>query len=187
MGTNETKSTSAPVSANDRLNAYNAFMSPQYYNAGSVSSDYGMNMGANLGPDYSSPGFKSMSGGDYDRLEQNIVASRTAPLESAWKVREGDINQQMADRGIWASGAPIKVQNETFARDFLPAYQQAGAEAAVQRYGAQAAETAAQNAFNQKEAEQQWNAGWRRPDFAAGIYNGTGGVISSSSGGGWSI
>ena len=302
MGSNNTASSSRPLTADERRDAFNTGMesfntaAPNLVNQ--TSTGYSLNApaysrtpitdpGAAKGATYNDPGSavnasysdpgaarsamfsdvgdaRTMSGGDYDRLEQSMVASRTAPLERAWSLRKQDIDQSMADRGIWASGAPVQVQQEEFEQSFLPAYTQAGAEAATQRYGAQAnelqalnqfalsranetnqfnlADTAAQNQYqlsrageenqfglsnaaaqnqfalskaneanqfglsntanqnqynlsragmlneaNMTEQDREYQAKWRPLDFAQGLYNNTGGVISSSSGGGWSI
>jgi len=138
---------------------------------------------------YQSPEFKTLTGGDYDRLEQNIVASRTAPLERAWSLRKGDINQEMSDRGLWSSGAPIQQQGKEFEQSFLPAYQQAGAEAAAQRYGMQADETMKGNAFASEEANRAYNSKWRVPEFIGSAWSGNQGQVShgSQSGGGWNF
>lgn len=45
----------------------------------------------------------------------------------------------------------------------------------------------ARNAFNTEQAKQQYESQWRPADYKAGLWNGTGGIVSSSSGGGWSI
>ncbi len=137
---------------------------------------------------YTPQEYQGMGNGDYNALEQSIIASRQAPLDHAWKVRSDQIAQDAADKGLWASGVPMQIQRREFDTNFTPAYLQAGAEAATQRYGLQSQDMAARNAFNQSEEQRRLDATYRPMDFLQGLYNGTGGVISSSSNsGGWSI
>jgi hypothetical protein len=49
------------------------------------------------------------------------------------------------------------------------------------------AQAGAENTFNTDQAEKQYNAKWRPLDYLQGVWNGTGGSISSSTGGGWSV
>ena len=46
--------------------------------------------------------------GDYDRLEENILSSRYAPLDRARDVAREDFNQSASDRGIWSSGLALE-------------------------------------------------------------------------------
>jgi hypothetical protein len=117
--------------------------------------------------------FKTLANGDYTRLEQQIAASRMAPVNSAWDVRKGEINNEMAKRGIFNSGAGIQAQNKEWRTSVLPASVQAGSDAATQRYGQQAT-----------DLNHQWAAQWRRPEFLAAMFNGTNAQVSQSQGGG---
>jgi hypothetical protein len=172
----------APVSANERLRTLDALWSPTYVNTGwqyrPDETKTGMNL-QDITPQASD--FKTLANGDYNRLEQQIAASRMAPVNASWGVRSGEIDQEMAKRGIFNSGAGIAAKNKEWRTSVLPASVQAGADAATQRYGQQAT-----------DLNNQWNAAWRRPEFLAAMYNGTNAQVSSgtnltSSDGGYSL
>jgi hypothetical protein len=136
---------------------------------------------------YTAPEYKALNNGDYNALEQNIIQSRTAPLDEAWRKSRETINQDAADRGLWSSGVPIKNEQDFYAQNFLPAYQQAGADAAVQRYTMQQQDLQNQNSANMENAQRQYESPWRFLDYGQGLYNQTGGVVSSGGSSGWSI
>lgn len=214
MGSNDTSSKSRPLTAAERESAFNTGIynlarltggeTPDVMSRGEYGRSKGLK-GKDLDTaygrytqgqyreaepqfaEYESPEARTLGGGDYDRLEQQILQSRTAPLDAAWSRRGKEIDQDMADRGLWSSGVGIQAKNDTFAQDFLPAYTQAGGEAATQRYGAQMQENQSQNAQDMENASRKFDSKWRPFDALMGLYNGTGGVVSSSQGGGWSI
>jgi hypothetical protein len=136
---------------------------------------------------YDAPEYQALEGGDYDALERNIITSRTAPLDEAWRKSRETINQDAADRGLWSSGVPIKNEQDFYAQNFIPAYQQAGADAAVQRYGMQQQDLQNRNSANMENAQREYEAPWRFLDYGQGLYNQTGGVLSSGGSSGWSI
>ncbi len=158
-------------------------------------------------PIYDSGDAKQMAGGDYDRLEQSIVTSRLAPLMEAYGQQSSKLDSDLAKRGIYSSGAATQAQNDLMA-SFLPQVTQAGADAATQRYGMQqqdlnslnqynlsragslnsATQAAAQNAnsFNMENANRQYASAWKPAEYGAGIYNGTGGTVSTT-GSGWNF
>lgn len=176
MGSNETSSTSRPVSTADRADAFDAgwyrMSDPKY----TVPIE-----------GYKAPQLERAAGGDYDRLERSIVDSRTAPINRAWDLERESINQEMADRGLWASGVPAQRMQQRFEQAYMPAFKQAGAEAAQQRYGLEADERARMNQAALDIANREYDSRWRPLDYKSGIWNNTGGVVSSSTGGGWSI
>lgn len=176
MGSNSTESKSTPVSPEQRAATY------QQGIKNISESQNAMPWAA-----YEAPNRETLSGGDYNRLEQNIVTSRMAPIQSAMDRRFRDIDQSMSDRGLYTSGLPDQAKNRVMAENFLPAITQAGAEAATQRYGMQSAENQAGNTFNLENAKQKYDSDWRPKEYLQGLWNGTGGTISSSTGGGWSI
>lgn len=156
---------------------------------------YGMNsMGQSLPAlgamaQYNTPAYQGLANGDYDRLEQNIVTSRTAPLYAAYQTQSGQLDSDLAKRGIWSSGAAVQAQND-LTNSYLPQLTQAGAEAANQRYALQQQDLSSKNAFNMENANRQYNAQWTPFDKAMGVWNGTGGTVSTSSGssgGGWNF
>lgn len=191
MGDNSTSSTSTPLTGEQReaiysfarKNLQNEMPGPDAYQAPTMASTRGP---------------QTLSNGDYNRLEENIRNSKYSGLDRAWDQRKSDINQDAADRGIWASGVPTQVMAEEYRTNFAPQYAAAASDAATQRYALQSGENkdvnaydlnAANqiNAFNLNRADKAYESKWRRADYNQGLWNQTGGAVSSSSGGGWSI
>ncbi len=149
-------------------------------------------------PQYSDPGAaKTLSGGDYDRLEQSILQSRTAPLDRQYALDREMLDESLAKRGIWSSGLAARAQNDLSER-YAPAYAQAGGEATAQRYGMQSGELAnlnnyalqqagARNAYDMENANRLYQSLWRPADYLAGLWNGTGGSVASSSSFGFNV
>jgi hypothetical protein len=174
-GSTSNNSNTNPLTAKDRLDTLNALWSPTYSQQGwggqgQPTTAQGLNLQA-ITPTASD--FQTLGNGDYNRLEQQIAASRMAPVNAAWDVRKGEINSEMAKRGIFNSGAGIAAQNKEYRTSVMPAAIQAGADAATQRYGQQAA-----------DLQNQWAAKWKQPEFLAAIFNGTNAQVSQSQGGG---
>jgi hypothetical protein len=165
-----TQSTNTPLTPTERMNTLNAAWNPTFKGGGSMfgpdTTQQGLNL-QSITPQASD--FKTLANGDYARLEQQIAASRMAPINAAWDVRKGEINNEMAKRGIFNSGAGIAAQNKEYRTSVMPAAIQAGADAATQRYGQQAT-----------DLNNQWNAQWRRPEFLAAMFNGTNAQVSNS-------
>jgi hypothetical protein len=171
----QNSTTTNPVTPKDRLDTMSALWSPTYQQQGWMgqgqpTTAQGMNL-QSITPQASD--FKTLANGDYARLEQQIAASRMAPVNAAWDIRKGEINNEMAKRGIFNSGAGIQAQNKEYRTSVMPAAIQAGADAATQRYGQQAT-----------DLNNQWSAQWRRPEFLAAMFNGTNAQVSQSGGGG---
>ena len=148
-----------------------------------------------LAPQYRTPGYvytgapRTMSGGDYNRLEDSIVSSRWAPLQRYESQVRDRTDEDLNRRGIWSSGVATQAQND-ITEQFLPQYTAAGAEAAAQRYGMQsqeqqflnqltAQEADRETAYRQAEAQQQFASQWAPLEYLMGLYNQTGGAISS--------
>ena len=169
MGTNATSSVSMPTTAVDRANLYDAFMSSKYNNIYGTQQQ-GLNMSSQVpqfspydqnttldaqytGPtdfkgQYADPGtlgdtYQRLSNGDYNALEAALLKSNTAGLDQAWADRGGQIEADMAKRGIWRSGAPLTAKSQAYSKEFAPQYTAAAANAASQRYGLQSAENTA--------------------------------------------
>ena len=171
MGSSGSSNTSRPLTADERLDSYNAGM-------GAIKPEYAY---------YEKPTMQTLSDQDYNKLEQSIVDSRTAPLDRAWQLERDSINQEMADRGLWSSGVPAQAMQKRYEDAYIPQFKAAGAEAATQRYGMQANELAQINQANLDTASKEYESKFRPLDYQAGLWNNTSGVISSGSSGGWSI
>lgn len=167
MGSQESKSSSAPVTAAQRLETYQA-------GQGAIQADNSMYGGSG----YVAPRQERLGEGDYAQLR--------AGLEAPIRRREGqalqDTDQAMADRGIYTSLNALRARNDTAER-FDPQYTEAGAATTQMK----AADIAAANAAAMENANRKYEASWRPADYKAGLWNGTGGVISSGTSGGWSI
>jgi hypothetical protein len=155
-------------------------------------------------PEYQAPAFASagtasrLSGGDYGRLENSIRESQWAPIEALKTQRFSDIDQEMADRGLYTSGVGADTKESIFARDFLPAYTQSANQAVATRYGLEQADNTAANAFNLQNAgmTNQFNlqdsagrnaAQWAPLEYLLGLYNQTGGTNSRGSSSSWNM
>lgn len=198
MGSNTSTSTSAPLSAKHRTNLYESAMSnltkyaPQYLKNGTFS-----------GPEYTRPAYqgagdaRTLTGGDYNKLQSDLLQGNVAGLDYAKAQDTSKLNDSLAKRGVWSSGMAQKAIND-LDNSYAPAYAQAGANATQQRYNLQSGENQAlnqyglnsaqmANQFNSAQAQQEYESKWRPADYLAGIWNGTGGTISSGNAGGWSI
>jgi hypothetical protein len=154
-------------------------------------------------PEYQVEGYQQagpyfqLGGGDYNRLEDSIVASRMAPLDYAQGKERERTDAELNKRGIFNSGAAVQAQGDVTDR-FLPQYTQAGAEAATQRYGLEANDLSglnqfrandanAYNAYNLTNADKRYTANKNNLDYLARLWEGTGGQTSGSSGFGQSV
>jgi hypothetical protein len=171
MGNNETQSTSAPITAQDRLKTY-----------GAAEQAMGSN---NMGDSYKAPQTERLSV-DYDQLQGDVTKGYTAGLDYAKGQDVKNFNNSAGAKGIWSSGLAVKGEQDINA-GYAPQYAKAGADATNQRYQLQTGDIAASNANKSNIADKQYESSWRPADYKAGIWNGTGGISSSSKGGGWSI
>jgi len=178
MGSNKTQSNSAPVSPEERQRTYQAAMSNLY---GWLPRD-----DAGFVSEYQPYTAERVSGGDYNKLQGDLLSGYTAAIDRAKSQDSERLDSDLAKRGIWSSGLAVRAQNDLDER-YIPQYASAGANATQARYGLQTQELTNVNALNSAEKDRAYQSQWRPADYLAGIWNGTGGVISSSNGGGWSI
>ena len=162
MGSNKTQSTSAPVTAADRLKSYNAGM-------GAMNPNYAS---------YEDPQTERLGAGDYE----NVRAGLEAPIARQQELALKHNDQNMSDRGIYTSLNAIR-SNDNTRETYAPQFAATGAALA----NLKAQDIAASNANKLTVADKQYESKWRPEDYKAGIWNGTGGVVSSSTSGGWSI
>lgn len=147
-------------------------------------------------PQYDSPGYAeagnpwTISGGDYDRLEQSIIDSRWAPLQRYESQVRQQTDEDLNKRGIYSSGVATQAQGDV-TEQFLPQYTASGAEAATQRYGLQSAEqamlnqlaaddAAKRNVFNLEQANRNYASAWAPYEYLAQLYNQTGGQVGAT-------
>jgi hypothetical protein len=230
-GANSSESSSRPLTAGERFGNFAGALAalspsavrPEFDSSGNVLNQedvvntgrFGFNDIARYStPDYEKaqivdPGnVERFAGGNYDRLEQSILKSRTAPLERALSLAEAGTDADAAKRGIWSSGLAIQ-SKQALADKFAPELRAAAADAATQRYGAEQADVNAANQYNQgrastlnqagqfgsaqknsfemENANRRYNAQWAPANYLSGVYNGTGGAFSNASGGGWNF
>jgi hypothetical protein len=167
MGSQDSKSSSAPVDAATRLDTYNKGTQAIQ----SDTSNYG-------GEGYNAPVYERLGEGDYRRVSEGLNAGTTRQQQLALEAND----QAMADRGIYSSLNALR-SNASVREGYAPQF--AANDAAVVQMKAQ--DIAGANAAAQDAAKQKYEASWRPADYKAGLWNGTGGVISSGSSGGWSI
>lgn len=192
MGDNSTSSTSRPLTAAERNELYATGMGNM--NAHVTKA---MNTGTDEAETFDPGAAKQLANGDYDALERSIVDSRMAPLSRAMALERDRSDADVAKRGLFSSGIGVRAQGDVTER-FAPTIAQAGADAATQRYNLQASDLNNANQYNvgratlmntvagQRKTDQRNNA-WRPAEYMQGMWNGTGGVVSQGSGGGWSI
>lgn len=174
-GSNSGSNSSRPLTGPERAQAFN-------YGISSVQGGLSQLPYAQ----YTETAPRTLSGGDYDRLEQSIVESRTAPILRQYTLAKDRLNEDLASRGIWSSGLATRAEGDLYERT-LPVLSAASGEAAAQRYGLQAQELGRTDAMRGEEASKAYDSKWRPLDYLAGIYNNTGGAISSSKSSGWNF
>lgn len=198
-GQSKSKSSSTVQNAEQRRNIFQGGVND-------IGNALGQNTNNGAGqfalPDYQGATFTGagpasrLGGGDYGRLENSIRESQWAPIDALKTQRFADIDQEMADRGLYTSGVGADTKESIFARDFLPAYQGAANQAVSTRYGLEQADNQAANAFNLNSANManQFNmqdaagrnqAAWAPLEYLLGLYNQTGGSNSTSKGSSW--
>jgi len=175
-GGDKSSGSSRPLTASERRSLFNTGSDLIQNNAGWLQ---GNDM------QYQAPDAQRLEGGDYDRLEQNLYNAQASALDTQWDRRRDDINQDMADRGLYASGIGTQNENRVFADSFAPAYQQAAAGAAAQRYGMESQDNAMTNEMAMSNAQNEYASAWGPYEYLMGLYNGTGGTIQSQSSSGW--
>lgn len=153
--------------------------------------------------------------GDYDALQQSVFDRSTAGLREFETDERGRIDDSLAKRGLYSSGVAERAQLE-LSDNLGDSWQRAGAEAVSARYGLQQADNRAdeqfrlassglenqtnqvnaglglqtdslENQFNVNNASAQSDSAWRPLDYLQGLYNQTGGTISSGSSSGWNF
>jgi hypothetical protein len=197
MSGNESSSSSRPLNALERNNAFLTGMGLISGEGAAVNNAWGNVSGfrdltpkeqaiLNVGGDYEAPDYLGISGGDYGKLQDLMTQGYTAPLEYQKGLDSQRLDQSLSDRGIWSSGAAVQAQEDLDAA-YAPQFANAGAQATNQRYTMEAADLANQNQFKMQNAAQNFASKWKAPEFLQGIYNGTGGNLAVSNSSGWGI
>lgn len=169
MGSQESQSTSAPVSPAQRLETYQKGMS-------AINPTFAK---------YNAPNTERLAV-NYNQLQNDLATGYEAPIRRAQTVDLQAADQAMADRGIYTSLNALRARNDVNER-YIPQYAQAGANATNSRMQLQEGDIAAQNAIAMENANRLYESKWRPEDYKAGVWNGTGGVVSTGTSGGWSI
>lgn len=171
MGGSSSSSSSKPLTGPQRQAIFNSGIS-------SVQSAIPWLESESL--EYQAPAAKTLTGGDYDALQNSLYSSQATALDSQWAKQKDAINQDMADRGLYTSGIGAQAENKIFSDSYLPAYQQAAANASAQRYALQAQENESANNVALTNAAQNYVSSWAPYEYLMGLYNQTGGTISKS-------
>lgn len=156
---------SRPLTAKERLAAYNAGTNAIQ---GTDTSQFGGT--------YEAPVHERLGGGDYEALRSGLNASTERQQDLALR----DSDQDASDRGIYTSLNALRLNNDVRER-YAPVF--AGTDATVAQMRAGDIESA--NAAAMENANRRYESSWRGADYLSGLYNNTGGSVSSS--GGWSI
>lgn len=178
MGSQSSGSSSRPATGAERLDAYNVGAKSRLY-----GSERGWYEGAGLVDSmptggYTAPEYERLGEGDYETVRSGLNASTERQQNLALR----DSDQNASDRGIFTSLNALRLNNDVRER-FAPQF--AANDAKVVEMKAQ--DLAGANAAAMENANRLYESKWRPADYKAGLWNGTGGVISSGSSGGWSI
>jgi superfamily II DNA helicase RecQ len=119
-----------------------------------------------------------MGEGDYARVRDGLNA--TTERQQSTALRAND--QDAADRGIFTSLNALRLKNDT-REAYAPQF--AANDATTVQMKAQ--DVAGANTAAMENANRVYESKWRPADYKAGLWNGTGGVVSSGTSGGWSI
>lgn len=167
MGSNSSGQSSRPLTAEERKAAYDAGVSA----IGSTDT-------SRFGGTYQAPTYERLGTGDYEQLRSGLNASTERQQNLALR----DSNQDASDRGIYTSLNALRLNNDVRER-YAPVF--AGNDATVMQMKAQ--DVAGANTAAMENANRKYESTWRPSDYLAGIYNNTGGAVSSGGSSGWSI
>jgi len=178
LGGGVSSQASTPLNAQQRSDIYQ----------GGVSDIAGTQAAGTLNtPSYVAPTYQQgMTTGDYTSMTDQLTKAGEAGLDYQLANAQKAENNDAAKRGIWSSGL-VAQQDKDLQASFAPQYAAAGATAAGQAANLSQTNATAQNAFNQSNAQQQFQSGWAPLNYLQGIYNQTGGAISSGGSGSGSI
>jgi hypothetical protein len=209
-GAQSSKGKARPLNAKERSQIFDAAMYNVSRGVGAIDPTMSRDEWAKAGrpnpeyaqyesPDYVDPGeARTINGGDYDRLEQALYDKQATGLDNLWGRRRQEVDQSMADRGLWSSGMGEQTASKMFSEEFAPQYRMAQSDATAQRYGLQQNE---QNALNQyalssaqlanaaksDNALKEYESKWRPFDYAAQLWSGTSGQKSNQSSSGFNF
>lgn len=151
----------------------------------------GINFPIYNAPTYSGPGkVNTLTGGDYDKLQSDILRGSTAGLDYAKAQDIKSINDDAAKRGIWSSGLVDQAIKDREV-GYAPSYAKAGGDATTQRYVLQSGEnqganqfalssSGLENQFNQTNAQNRFSSGWAPLNYLSSIYSGTAGNVGGT-------
>lgn len=165
MGSQDSKSESAPVDAKSRLETYQAGQSA----LGGASAE---------GAAYQVPTYERLGEGDYARVNAGLNAGTERQQGLALKAND----QAMSDRGIYTSLNALR-SNDSIREAYAPQF--AANDATTMQMKAQ--DLAGVNTAAMENANRKYESSWRPADYKAGLWNGTGGVVSSGGTSGWSV
>ena len=181
-GSNSQSSSSRPLTGPERANIFNWGMDAI------AGSSQGIPYKGAVSPyeGYTAVAPQTLTGGDYNRLQDDVLSGYTAGIDRAKAIDSERLDADLAKRGIWSSGLAVRAQNDLTER-YAPQYTAAGGQATQARYGLQSQELGAANMMNASEADKVYQSKWRPAEYLAGLWNGTGGAMSSGSGSGWNF
>ena len=186
MGGGESSGTSRPLSAGERQDIYTSAIQNL------KNTDQSIMPQGYVAPSFASAGpAKTINGGDYDKLQADMTAGYTAPIQQAKETDLRNYNSDAAKRGVWSSGLALQGEND-INKAYAPQFANAGAQATNARYALQSGEdqnqnqynlqqSGAQNTFGLANAQQNYQSNWAPLNYLQGVWNGTGGTIGSSS------
>lgn len=194
MGSQGSSSTSTPLTGAQRAEAYQSGLSNMFgVSAADFKKQNPTAMPGEYTPTANAGAARVLNNGDYNKLQGDVLAGNTAGLDYAKNKDLKEADNDAAKRGVWSSGLVLQSKKDIDSA-YAPAYAKAGGDATSQRYALETADLAAQNnrdatnaAFTADQKNKQYESKWRPADYLAGVWNGTGGTVSSGTSGGWSI
>jgi len=182
-GSNSQSSSSRPLTGPERANVYN-------WGLDSIVGQHGLPY---KGREEYQPYIRydavkpqTLTDGDYDKLQSDMLSGYVSGIDRAKAVDSERLDADLAKRGIWSSGLAVRAQNDLTER-YAPQYTAAGGQATQARYGLQSQELGNVNMMNASEADKVYQSKWRPAEYLSGLWNGTGGAVSSGSGSGWNF
>lgn len=190
-GASNSNSSSAPVGPRFRTKMFEAGLEnlsqvmPGFFNAD----------GTFKAPDYVAPtptaDFKGLSGGDYEKLQRDVLAGNTAGLDYAKERDLKSFNDTAAKRGVWSSGLAVQGENDVN-HGYVPAYAKAGGDATAMRYALESGDlnnlnqfNTSRDNFNMNNANMKYTSGWAPAQYLADLWKSTNGQNSASKSDSW--
>ena len=152
-----------------------------YYNRGL------QNFGSAIPQDvYAAPEQQTLTGGDYTKLQNEMLKGYTAGLDYSKAKNLESFNNSAGAKGIWSSGLALKGEQD-ITEGYNPAYAAAGGQATQAALGAKQNELSEGNQMAMTNAALLDASKWKKADFLSGLWTAGKGSNSKSSSSAWNF